>query len=222
MADLYCLDLEQFSLAQFRRILETKDVLPGRRILLEEMDARFAALASMGIENLAELQATLKSKAKREAFARESALSLDYLITLRREVISYISKPFDLDKIPGVDPEYVEKLSAVDVKHTKHLFGRALTPADRAALTEQAGVPDNALLELVKLSDLARIVGVGPVAVRLLYDVGVETLKAFLSHSVDELLEKVHTVEEGASLGAKDIAYCLETARYLPKVLEYA
>jgi len=221
VTDLYCIDLEQFSLEQFGHMLETKDILPGRRILLEKMDERFAALALMGIENLADLRAALKSKVKWETFSQESGLSLDYLVILRREVNSYVSKPFDLEKIPGVNPEYVKRLAAVGVKHTSHLFERAMSPADRAALAEQTGVPDDALLELVKLSDLARIVGVGPVSVRLLYDVGLDTPEAFLAHSVDELLEKIHTVEEGATLTTKDIEYCLETAQHLPKAIEY-
>ena len=222
MTGLYGINLEQFSLEQFRRMLETKDIAPSRKILLEEMDERFATLGSMGIENLAELEAALRSKAKQEAFARESGLSLDYLVILRREVNSYVSKPFNLNKIPGVNPEHVEKLATVGVKHTKHLFERAMSPADRAELAEEVGVPGDALLELVKLSDLARIVGVGPVAVRLLYDVGVDTPETFLAHSVDDLLEKVRVVKEGASLTAKDIEYCLETARHLPKAIEYA
>lgn len=83
-------------------------------------------------------------------------------------------------------------------------------------------MPDDALLELVKLSDLARIVGVGPVFVRLLYEVGLETPAAFLAHSPDELLEKVRAVEEGAALSVKDVEYCLRTARYLPQAIDYA
>jgi hypothetical protein len=221
MTDLYCTDLEQFSLEQFRRMLETKDILPGRRVLWEEMDERFAALKSMGIQNLAELRAALGSKAKREAFARESGLSPDYLVILRREVNSYISRPFNLEKIPGVEPEYVERLAAVGVKHTKHLFKRAISPADRAALAEEADLPEDALLELVKLSDLARVVGVGPVSVRALYDVGIETPEAFLTYSVEELLAKVRTTEATATLTRKDIEYCLETAQHLPQAIEY-
>ena len=166
--------------------------------------------------------AALRSKTKRETFSQESGLSVDYLVILRREVNSYVSKPFNLEKIPGVNPEYVETLAAVGVKHTKHLFKRAMSQTDRAALAEQASVPGDALLELVKLSDLARIVGVGPVSVRFLYDIGLETPETFLTHSVDELLEKVRAVEEGASLTMKDIEYCLETARHLPKAVEYA
>ena len=122
----------------------------------------------------------------------------------------------------GVNPEHVEKLAAVGIKHTKHLFERAMTRADRAALAEQVGVPDDALLELVKFSDLARIVGVGPASVRPLYDAGIDTPEAFLTHSVDELLEKVRGVEGLEASTKKDIEYCLETARYLPKAIEYA
>jgi predicted flap endonuclease-1-like 5' DNA nuclease len=222
MTDLYCIDLEQFSLEQFRYRLENKDILPSRKILLEKMDERFETLASMGIETLADLRAALRSKAKRKAFSEASGLPVDYLVILRREVNSYISRPFNLEKIPGVNPDYVEKLAAVGVKHTKHLFKRGMTPADRAALAEETGIPGDALLELVKLSDLARIVGVGPVFVRLLYDMGIDTPDVFLTHSVAELLEKAHSDDEGAALSPKDIEYCLETAQYLPRAIEYA
>ena len=83
-------------------------------------------------------------------------------------------------------------------------------------------MPDDALPELVKLSDLVSIVGVGPVFVRLLYDVGLDTSEAFRSSSPDQLLEKVRAVEEGAALSVKDVEYCLRTARYLPQAIDYA
>jgi predicted flap endonuclease-1-like 5' DNA nuclease len=175
----------------------------------------------MGIQDLAELRSSLSSKAKRETFARESGLPLEYLVILRREVNSYRSRPFNLAKIPGVHPEYVERLAAVGIKHTKHLVKRAITPADRTALAEEAGLPEDALLELVKLSDLVRIVGVGPVSVRALYDAGIKTPEEFLQHSVEELLVKMRAVESLASSNRKDIEYCVETAQYLPQAIEY-
>lgn len=227
MADPYCIDLEQFSLERFGHILETKDILPGRRILQEKMSERFAVLASMGIENLNELRKALKTKSGREKIAQESGLPEEYLAILQREVNSYISKPFNLGDIPEVDPEYLEKLASVGIKHTKHLFKRARSKRDRAELSELADVPEDALLELVKLSDLARIVGVGPVFARLLYEAGADTLEAFLDRSPDELLEELHAINDEKGYTrimptVKDIEYCFETAKYLPRAVEYS
>ena len=227
MSDLYHIDLEQFSLERFRHMLEAKDVLPGRRVLKEKMPERFAMLASMGIRNLKELREVLKTKARREKLAQESRLPIEYLVILGREVNSYISKPFNLKDIPEVNPEYIEKLASVGIKHTKHLFQRARSKSDRAKLSELVGVPGDALLELVKLSDLARIVGVGPVFARLLYELGADTPEAFLKRSPDELLEELHAVNDEKGYTrimptVKDIEYCFETARYLPRAVEYS
>ena len=82
------------------------------------------------------------------------------------------------------------------------------------------------MLELVKLSDLARIVGVGLVFARILYEAGADSLGAFVTQSPDELLVKTQEVivSRGYTAGnirEKDIIYCLETANLLPQVVEY-
>lgn len=226
MADQYHIDLEQFNLEKFRHILETREVLPGRKVLKESIAERFEILESMGIRNLKELMDVLRTKKRVEEFAQESGLPKDYLVILRREVNSYVPKPFNLRNIPGVNPEYIERLVAVGIKHTKHLFERARSKSDRAELSRLADVPSGDLLELVKLSDLARIGGVGPVFARLLYEAGADTLEEFLQRSPDELSETLHAInkEKGYTKimpAVKDIRYCIETARELPKVIEY-
>ena len=226
MADDYYIDLEQFSLEYFRRILETRDLQPGRMILKEQLAERFQILESMGISNLKELEAVLKTKKRVEKFAQESGLPNDYLVILRREVSSYAPKPFNLEKIPGVNPEYVERLAASGIKHTRHLFERAKFKDDRAELSRLTDVPDNDLLELVRLSDLARIWGVGPVFARLLYEAGVDTIEEFLKCSPEELSETLHAINNEKHYTpimptAKDIGYCVELAKHLPRVVEY-
>ena len=61
-------------------------------------------------------------------------------------------------------------LTSVGIKNKQQLFARAKTKRDRAELSKLAYVPNAELLELVKLSDLTRINGVGPVFVRLFYE----------------------------------------------------
>ena len=46
----------------------------------------------------------------------------------------------------------------------------------RQKLAGETGIPLATIVELVKLSDLARIWGVGPVFARIIYDSGVDTV----------------------------------------------
>jgi hypothetical protein len=45
MSDTYYIDLSQISLAQFQERLESQDLLPGRKILQEQIMARFETLS---------------------------------------------------------------------------------------------------------------------------------------------------------------------------------
>lgn len=85
MTDPYYLDLEQFSLEQFRHSLETRDLLPGRKILQENLAERFEILETMGIHNLQTLIDRLKTRQKVKQFSQESGLPEAYLTILRRE-----------------------------------------------------------------------------------------------------------------------------------------
>lgn len=226
MTDDYHIDLERFSLEKFRDILNTGEVLPGRKILKEKISERFEILESMGIRNLKELIEALKTKAKVERLSQESGLPKDYLIILRREANSYIPRPVNLKDIPGVDSEYIDRLAAVGIKHTKHLFERARFKRDRAELSRLVNVPSDALLELVKLSDLARIGGVGPVFARIFLDAGIDTLEKLSNSSAGEVFERIIAVnkEKGYTkvmATLKDVKLCVNTARELPKVIEY-
>jgi hypothetical protein len=226
MTDDYHIDLEKFSLEKFRDILITGEVLPGRKILKEKISERFEILESMGIRNVKELIDALKTKAKVERLSQESGVPKDYLVILRREANSYIPKPVNLKDIPGVDSEYIERLAAFGIKHTKHLFERARFKRDRAELSRLVNVPSDALLELVKLSDLARIGGVGPVFARILLDAGIDTLEKLSNSSADEVFERTIAVnkEKGYTkvmATLKDVKLCINTARELPKVIEY-
>ena len=226
MADDYYIDLENIDLEGFKASIEDKDLLPGRVVLRENLDQRFGILADRGINTLGDLWRALKTKRRVAQFADQSGLSKEYLTILRREVNSYIPNPVGLSKLPGVDDEHIARLAALGVKTSKHLFERAKTARQRAELCEQAELPEEALLELVKLSDLVRILGVGPVFARILYQAGVDRLETFVTLSPEVLLERVQAVIESeqstrVKLTHKDILYCLESARLLPQAIEY-
>jgi hypothetical protein len=227
MASQYHLDLEHFSLGQYRQVLETDDLLPSQQILKEDIPGRFAVLESMGIRNLKDLADALSTKKKIERFAQESGLPQEYLAVLRRRTKIYTPNPIPLAKIPGIAPEHIERLAAAGINQTKQLFERARSKEDRAELAEQSGVPEDVVLELVKLSDLARAGYVGPIFARMLYEAGVDSLERLSRSSPAELHERLLAVNEEQKLTratnftVKDIASCVEIAQMLPKVVEY-
>jgi hypothetical protein len=226
MTDHYHIDLEQFSLEKFRHILETSELLPSRRILKEKIPERFAILEGMRIRNLKALTGALSTNKKIERFSQESGLPQDYLEILKRQTKIYTPYPIPLKKIPGIAPEYIERLAAIGIKQTKQLFERAKSAKDRAELSGLADVPGEALLELVKMSDLARAGWVGPIFARLIYEAGADTLDELSKRSPEALFERLRAVNEEqkltkGSFTAKDIASCIEIAKELPKVIEY-
>jgi hypothetical protein len=226
MADPYYINLEEFGLERLRHIFETREVLPARQVLKDDIAGRFQVLAALGIRNLADLVAALKTKARIEAFANESGLPRDYLIVLGREVRSYLPKLVYLRDILGVDPEHVEGLDAAGIKHSKHLFERGRTAADREALSAATGVPPADLLELVKLSDLARVRGMGPAFVRLFYEGGADTIEKLSRWDPEELSETLHALNRQRRITSvvpslKDVRQYVEMAQDLAKVVEY-
>jgi hypothetical protein len=150
---------------------------------------------------------------------------MEYLASaLRQERIS--RKPFALKDFRGVDPECVERLSAVGIRDVKQMLQAGRIPGDRQDLARSAGVSVDAILELVKLSDLARIPGVKSIRARLYYDAGVDTMEKMARWDPTELREMLigfveQTGFDGIAPLPKEAASSVATARRLPKLVEY-
>ena len=120
----------------------------------------------------------------------------------------------------------MERLEAIGIKHSKHLFDRGRTVAERKALSAQSGVPDDALLELVQLADLARIGGLGPAFVMLFHEAGAENIERLAQWSPEALWERAHAVNEAKEYtrvvpGLHDVKDYVAKAQELPKAIEY-
>jgi len=135
-------------------------------------------------------------------------------------------KPFTLKEFRGVTPEYVEKLAATGIKNVEHMLKAGRTPDDRQKLAAKTGVPLDAILELVKLSDLARIQGVKSIRARLYYDAGVDTVEKMAEWDPEELRAMLikfmeQTGFDGVAPLPKEAISTVRTAKKLPKIVEY-
>jgi hypothetical protein len=188
MPDYYP-DLEKFSLNKLQKIIETTRLLPSQKILQENTEERFACLKKNGIENLQQLQEALQTKKNILAFAQKTGLPIEFLTLLRREVNSYQPKPILLKDFPGINPEDVQKLAQIGIRNTKQLFERVTTPDARAELMEQTQIEPGKLLELTKLSDMARMKWVGPKFARLLVESEYDTAEKVIQADYTELYQ---------------------------------
>jgi hypothetical protein len=135
-------------------------------------------------------------------------------------------KPLALRDIRGVNLAIVERLAAEGIQDVEKMLLAGRTPSLRLAIANQTGVPLDAITELVKLSDLARIPGVKGIRARLYYDAGIDSivkmakwdsagLRAMLVEFVDQ------TGFDGIAPWPKEAGLSVEFARRLPVVTEF-
>ena len=200
----YNLDLECLSLEEYRILLKQQNLLPGRRILWENIDNNFASFERRNIKTVGQLKKSLSTPLKIAALSSESGIAEDYLVILKREIGSLDQKPVPLSAFPGIDSSLLAKLGGTGLKTSKDYWEQKQNTSD----------------ELFCLCDLVRINGVGPVAARAFYEAGYQSAHDVAAASAEDMLEKVSAVNEVShyykgKLGMKDMQFCIDFALLL-------
>ena len=217
----YHIDLSEYSLEKFKNNLKSREVIPSRVSLKVGLDEKFAVLKDKGIRSLKDLIDVLKTKTKIDLFSKETGLTIAYLILLRREAKSYLPNPVRLDKFPGIETEHFDKLESVGIKNSRHLFIEGKSKAERERMSVATGVPIKILDELVCLSDLTRAYGVGPVFARIIFDIGIKTIKDFIEHQAQDIIRIYEEKEQKkADFGINEVQFSLVLAKDLDIVVE--
>ncbi len=135
-----------------------------------------------------------------------------------------MANPFKLKEFMGIDPAQVARLEALGIKNTSQMLVAGKTAGERAKIAEKSDVPPEVVLELVKLSDLARLPGVKGTRARLYYEAGVDTVEELASYEPEELLKlSTEFVERTRFPGIpplpKEVSSTIENARRLPAIV---
>jgi len=202
----YTLPLEQISLSDYQQLLQKQNLLPGRRILQEQLDARFARLTGLGLITVAQLKTALSTPPKLAALSAKTGIPDEYLTILRRELGSLEQKPVPLSDFPACDCAQIRHLADSGIRTSKEYW-------------EQCR---NFEHELFALCDLVRINGVGAVAARAFYEAGFCSVASVAGASAADMLTRVNAVNEEkgyykAKLGEKDMQFCIDYAKLLEK-----
>jgi hypothetical protein len=197
-------------------------------------DSRSKSLEEAGEQDIREYAGSLDEEKARVhirgvalyySFTGEEALA-KLAHEMREQEIAKTRRVFKLSEFRGVSPEAVEKLGRQGIINVDDMLREGKTPKMRQKLSRQTGIPEQAILELVKLADLSRLSGLKSVRARLYYDAGVETPAKMAQWEPEALRQMlVEFVErsgfEGIAPLPKEIRNGIETARKLPDVVVY-
>ncbi len=134
--------------------------------------------------------------------------------------------PFPLRDFLKINPAFIEKLEAQGIRNANQMLTAGKTPKTRQELSTKTGIPAEAILELVKLSDLTRIFGVKSIRARLYYDAGVDTLDKMAQWNPAELRTMLtdfvqRTGFNGIAPLPKEAEFTVKEARKLPRIIKY-
>lgn len=191
-------------------------MIPSRQILKDNLDQNFNAIRASGIKTLSDLLKTLGSKSKVADFAEKTSLPMEYLTLLRREANSYFPTPVKLSRFIGVDKTLVSRLEKHGITSSKKLFELAANQDQISAFLKASGLSRADLSELISLSDLSRLYGVGPTFAGMLYEAGMDSVQTLLTYTGDQI-RSMYEEKTGkkADFTARDIAFTLEIAKEL-------
>jgi hypothetical protein len=218
----YCIELKNISLAEYKEVLKNQNLLPGRRILQDNIDGKFEILFACGIKNLDELHKNMNTPQKLSAFSVKSGLSADYLTILKREIGSLIQKPVLIADFPGLPPDIKIKLSENGITKSNDLYELSNGFKDEKVVCNKTGISGSEVNELFCLCDLVRINGVGAVFARILLEAGYKNAGAVAGADAEEMLTRISGINDKkqytkAKLGKKDMQFCIDFARIMLK-----
>lgn len=133
--------------------------------------------------------------------------------------------PFKLREFREVNSEHISKLETFGIKTADQMRAAGSTRTQQEALAKEAGVPESVIVELVKLSDLARLPGVKGIRARLYYDAGVDSIEKLASWEPEALRRRMtefveQTGFDGIPPLPKEVSSMIANARNLLKMNE--
>ena len=133
---------------------------------------------------------------------------------------------YKLQDFQGIHRKDIVQLNRNGVKTAGQILQIGSTKKGRNKLSKLTDIPVDSILELVKLSDLARIPGVKKIRARLYYEAGLDTLAKMAACDTEGLIKISaefikKTGFEGIPPTPKEAENTVTLAKYLKKYVEY-
>jgi hypothetical protein len=154
-------------------------------------------------------------------------LNKKQMILKAKELMGLIKlDTYKLKDFQGINRKDLDKLNRKGIKTAGQILEIGYTKEGRNKLSKLTNIPVDSILELVKLSDLARIPGVKKIRARLYYEAGLDTLAKMATCDTEKLIKISadfikKTGFKGIPPTPKEAEYTVILAKYLKKYVEY-
>jgi len=150
----------------------------------------------------------------------ELKLEADAMIGAR-----YLSQ-FRLKDFVGVKQSYIKKLAKKGITTAKEMLYAGLNKQKRRELARNTGIPLEDVLELVKLSDQARIGGHKKIRARLYHEAGLDTIDKMAACDSEEMRKILadfiqKTGFKGIPPAPGEAQHTVTMAKYLKRLVQY-
>ena len=156
------------------------------------------------------------------AFISKEALKLEANAIVGERYFSQ----FKLKDFVGVNQSYIKILAKKGIKTAKEMLYAGLDKQKRKALSRNTGIPLDDILELVKLSDQARIGGHKKVRARLYHEAGLDTIDKMAACDPREMREHLaafiqKTGFKGIPPTPGEAQNTVTMAKYIKRLVQY-
>ncbi len=216
----YHLNAETISLEDLERRIRTTDLVPSRLSLLEGLDKKLGKLGKHGLDNLADLRNAMKTTKKLDSLTQATGIEKEYLVLLRREVNSYFPKPFPLKSFDWLPEKEIKNLEKAGIKNTAQFYENIIEPKKTKNLRASLQIKDEVFQQISCLCDLTRIQWTSPLAARMFFDAGYDSVQKIASADPDTLCNALDEINAGnryfkGKIGLRDIRRLTNSATYL-------
>jgi len=187
---------------------------------LQALDKNLNTLKTQDISNLAELRNAVKTKKKLQSLAQVTGIEEAYLVLLRREINSYFPKPIPLKSFDWLPQEEIEKLENTGIKNTAQFYARFVDSPTQEDATPILEIKDTVFEHLLSYCDLTRMQWTSPLAARMYFDAGYESVQKIKSADPDALCAALTEINAEnkyfkGNIGLRDIKRLIKSANYL-------
>jgi len=171
-------DISEMAILE-RLAVEDNDPVPAR-LSQEDRDV-LCRISKAGVERLMQFLDSVDSLEKAKQFCDKVGITADELKSLLRKIHKYLPFGAQMRHLVAKDDTefqgYVDKLVSIKLGHSLALLEISRTREGRRQISKDTGIPESAVLDLVKRADLTRLHLVGGGSLKQLWAIGYKGLK---------------------------------------------